>query len=185
VAPSRKERRIVERHTQHWQLQAGDLAGHLRRHARIGQDLVEQAADHIDHHVVELAARGLDELFAVGADQVHRHEAGQTVVVLATARRPAAGNRSAARRVCRKSRATRDHAGVVIWRGAVCAGVVAWSGAGAETRRAAAPRPAAAAAAGNAEYRRSVQLALLAHDGGETAEQGHQLLVGGSVGAAA
>ena len=63
----------LERDAQHRQLQARDLARHLRRHARVGEDLVEQAADDVDHHVIELAGRGLEQLFAVGADQVDRH----------------------------------------------------------------------------------------------------------------
>src|ERR1019366_3903388 len=82
MAARRKEARVVEGDAQHRQLQASDFARHLRRHARIGEDLVEQAADDVDHHVIELAGRGLDELLAVGPNQVHRHQAGEAVVVL-------------------------------------------------------------------------------------------------------
>ena len=82
VAPGREEGRVVERDAQHRQLQPGDLARHLRRHLRVGQDLVEQAADDVDHHVIELAGGGLDQLLAVGADQVDGHQAGQAVAVL-------------------------------------------------------------------------------------------------------
>ena len=73
----------AERDAQHRQLQARDLARHLRRHAGVGQDLVEQAADDVDHHVIERAARGLAQLLAVGADQVDRHQAGQAVAAQA------------------------------------------------------------------------------------------------------
>ena len=41
---------------------------------RVGQDLVEQAADDVDHHVIERAGGGLAQLVAVGADQVLRHQ---------------------------------------------------------------------------------------------------------------
>ena len=78
---------VAQRDAQHRQLQARDLARHLRRHARVGEDLVEQAADDVDHHVIELAGRGLDQLFAVGADQVDGHQAGEAVVVWPRRRR--------------------------------------------------------------------------------------------------
>jgi len=55
----REEARVRERDAQHGQLQSGDLACHLRGDPRVGQDLVEQAADHVDHHVVQRAAGGL------------------------------------------------------------------------------------------------------------------------------
>ena len=89
VAPGREEGGVAQGDAQHRQLQARDLARHLRRHARVGQDLVEQAADDVDHHVIELAGRGLDQLLAVGADQVDGHQAGEAVVVLAAPPMPA------------------------------------------------------------------------------------------------
>jgi hypothetical protein len=75
VAPRREEAAVDERRAQHRQLQARDLARHLGGTPRVGKDLVEQAADDLDHQMVELAARGLLQLDAVGADQVRRHQA--------------------------------------------------------------------------------------------------------------
>ena len=48
----------------------------LRRHLGVGQDLVEQEADDVDHHVIERAARRLAQFVAVGADQVRRRRDG-------------------------------------------------------------------------------------------------------------
>ncbi len=70
VAARREERGVAQRRAQHRQLQPPDLARHLRRHLGVGQDLVEQAADHVDHHVIERAGGGLAQLVAVGDDQV-------------------------------------------------------------------------------------------------------------------
>jgi len=78
MATRREERRIAQRGTKHRQLQPSDLARHLRRHFGIRQDLVEQAADHVDHHVVERAGGGLAQLVAVGDDQVGAGQAGGT-----------------------------------------------------------------------------------------------------------
>ena len=74
-----EKRRVDQRHAQHRQLQPRDLPGHLRRHPGVGEDLVEQAAHDVDHHVVELAGGGLHQLLAVGADQVDRHQARRCV----------------------------------------------------------------------------------------------------------
>ena len=85
MAPGREEGLVVQRDAQHRQLQPRDLSRHLRRHARVREDLVEQAADDVDHHVVELAGRGLQQFLAVCADQVDRHQPGQAFVVLRAA----------------------------------------------------------------------------------------------------
>ena len=72
MAARRKEAVVAQRRPQHRQLQPGDVARHLRWHLGVRQDLVEQAGDHIDHHVVERAGGGLPQLVAVGVDQVGR-----------------------------------------------------------------------------------------------------------------
>ena len=87
VASRREKAGIVECDPQHRQLQARDLAGHLRRHSVVRQDLVEQAAHHVDHHVVELADRCVHQLLAVRAYQVHRHHRWQPCILKADIRR--------------------------------------------------------------------------------------------------
>ena len=75
VLARREEARVAQRRAQHRQLQPRDLARHLRRHLGIGQDLVEQRADDVDHHVIELAGAGLAQFLAVRMDQVGQHGA--------------------------------------------------------------------------------------------------------------
>ena len=70
VAPGREESRVAERRAQHRQLQPGDQPRHLWRHFGVGQDVVEQRRDDIDHHLVQAAVRRLAQLFAVDLDQV-------------------------------------------------------------------------------------------------------------------
>ena len=101
----REEGRVAERDAQHWQLQPRDLARHLRRHARVGQDLIEQASDHVDHHVIELAGRRLQQLFAVGANQVHCHQPLQAFAVTHAARGRTASGAEPARRTLQTHRA--------------------------------------------------------------------------------
>ena len=108
VLARREEARVAERGAQHRQLQPRDLARHLRRHLRVGQDLVEQAADDVDHHVIERAVAGLAQLVAVVADQVRRHGQGTArlgrEVAVARGGRAAVGGEAGvldARRRCR------------------------------------------------------------------------------------
>jgi hypothetical protein len=75
----REEGRVAERRAQDRQLQAGDLTRHLRRHLRVGQDLVEQAADDVDHHVIEAAGGRPPQFVAVGVDQVGRRRPARVV----------------------------------------------------------------------------------------------------------
>ena len=75
VAAGREERRVAQRGAQHGQLQPRDLARHLRRHLGVGQDLFEQGADDVDHHVVQRPRGRLPQLVAVGADQVGQRRA--------------------------------------------------------------------------------------------------------------
>ena len=148
--PRREERGVVQGDAQHGQLQARDLAGHLRRHARVGEDLVEQAADDVDHHVIELAGGGLHQLLAVRPDEVDRHQVGQAV-------RSAVG--SAAGRVPVR----RGHAGAD-----EVAGGAGTAGAGHRAVRAAV----------SARARCRVEFAGAAGDGREAPQQRHQLGVG-------
>ncbi len=72
VAARREEGLVAQRHAQHGQLQPRDEARHLWRHLGVGKDLVEQAGDDVDDHVVQPAAGGLAQLVAVHMDQVGR-----------------------------------------------------------------------------------------------------------------
>ena len=48
-------------------------------HFGVGQDLVKQAGDHVDHHVVQRTAAGLTQRVAVGQDLVARHRLATAV----------------------------------------------------------------------------------------------------------
>ena len=74
VSPRREEARIAERGAQHRQLQARNFACHLWRHFGVAEDLVEEAADDIDHHVIDAAAGHRAQLLAVVMDEVGCHQ---------------------------------------------------------------------------------------------------------------
>ena len=155
----REETGIDQRHAKNRQLQARDLARHLRRHAAVGQDLVEQAADHVDHHVVELAGGGLQQFFAVRADQVDGHQAAHVLAVAD----PRAG-----------AAAQRDGAGVLT----TCK---AGAGAGMLTDLVVSTATRGTEAAARARPARPMQIARPAGQEGQPAQQIHQLGVGAGV----
>lgn len=95
-----EEARIAQRNAQHRQLQPGDLARHLRRHPRIGEDLVEQAAHHLDQHVIELSFRRLRQLLAVRAYEVGGHQAVGQAQALGSRRLPDRWHAGAMRGAC-------------------------------------------------------------------------------------
>jgi len=80
VPARREERGVSERRAQYRQLQAADLACHLRWHLGVRQNLIEQTADHVDHHVIERAGCSLAQLVAVRDDQVGAGQAAGTGV---------------------------------------------------------------------------------------------------------